>query len=383
MTGVDDTGETVTGAAAPGERRPPASRIVELPGAFRTWCGDTVPGVRVAYESWGEPAGDGSNTLVVFTGLSPSAHAASCERDPSPGWWEAMIGPGRALDTNRFHVLCFNSLGSCFGSTGPASLRPDGEGPWQVDFPELRIEDMATAAALALDEFGYSRVHGIVGPSMGGMTALAFLLRHPGRARHLLSISSAVGAAPFAIAVRSLQREIVRYDPQWQEGRYPPEQPPVGGMRMARKLGMASYRSPQEWAQRFGREKVEKPDPGFGPRFQIESYLAAHADKFVGGFDPNCYLYLSRAMDLFDVADHGQDRDEAMARLHYLESACVLGVESDILFPLEQQKALARGLEGAGVGTEFHALPCIQGHDAFLADTDSFAPVVADYLRRI
>lgn len=350
---------------------------------LETWCGARLPEVRVAYESWGEPAGDGSNTLLLFTGLSPSAHAASSKADPQPGWWEPMIGPGRPLDTRRFHVLCINSLGSCFGSTGPATPRPGGGGPWQLDFPELRIEDIAAATRMLLDEWGWQRVHGVVGPSMGGMTALAFLLRYPGSARHLLSISSASAAMPFAIAIRSLQREIVRYDPDWQGGRYDPAHPPLGGMRMARKLGMASYRSPEEWAQRFGRERMKAPDPEFGPRFQIESYLAAHADKFVGGFDPNCYLYLSRAMDHFDAADHGRDRAEALSRLHDLETACVLGVGSDILFPIEQQKALAEDIAGAGASTEFHALSSIQGHDAFLADTERFAPVIADYIGRI
>lgn len=359
---------------------PPASRYIELSEPLTTWCGDTLPGVRLAYESWGEPQGDGENTLLLFTGLSPSAHAASSDADPSDGWWEAMIGPGRPIDTRRFHVLCFNSLGSCFGSTGPGSLNPETGRPWRLDFPELRVEDIAGSVRAALDELGLRQLRGVIGPSLGGMTALAFLLRYPGFARHFLSISSATRALPFAIAVRSLQREIIRSDPHWRDGQYEDRSAPRDGMRLARKLGMISYRSPEEWKERFGREPLSEPDTGFGPRFQIESYLEAHAERFVGGFDPNCYIYLSRAMDLFDVADHGGGVEDALSRLSYLDSAAVAGVETDILFPLDQQRELAAQLDRAGVRTGFTALPSLQGHDAFLVDYDRFGPMIADYL---
>ncbi|MDQ2068703.1 homoserine O-acetyltransferase [Natronospira sp. AB-CW4] len=363
--------------------QPPASRVIELPDPLETWCGDSLPGVRLVCESWGERRGNGDNTILLFTGLSPSAHAASSEQDPSDGWWEAMVGPGKPIDTRRFHVLCFNSLGSCFGSTGPASPRPGGDEPWRLDFPELRVEDIAAATRAALDVMGIRQLHAIVGPSLGGMSALAFLLRYPGSARHLLSISSAERALPFAIAVRSLQREIVRSDPAWQGGHYDSDAQPASGMRLARKLGMISYRSPGEWTERFGRRKMAEPDPGFGPRYEIESYLAAQADRFVGGFDPNCYIYLSRAMDLFDVDDHVRDGQSPLQALAELESAAVVGVESDILFPLQQQRALADNLADVGVATRFHGLASIQGHDAFLVDDERFGPVIADYLAGI
>lgn len=360
--------------------QPPASQVVELPQPLKTWCGDSLPGVRLVYESWGEMRGQGDNTLLLFTGLSPSAHAASSTADPEEGWWEAMIGPGKPIDTDHFHVLCFNSLGSCFGSTGPASPNPATGEAWRLDFPELRVEDIAAATYAALNELGINQLHGIIGPSLGGMSALAFLLRYPGSARHLLSISSATRALPFAIAVRSLQREIVRADPAWRGGDYSTDEQPVSGMRLARKLGMMSYRSPREWTERFGRRKMESPDPWFGPRYEIESYLAAQADRFVGGFDPNCYIYLSRAMDAFDVDDHASHGEPVLKALAGLESASVIGVESDILFPLDQQRELATELEAAGVKTVFHDLPSIQGHDAFLVDHDRFGPVISDYL---
>jgi homoserine O-acetyltransferase len=358
----------------------PASRYIDLPRPLTTWCGDSLPGVRLAYETWGEQQGNGDNTLLLFTGLSPSAHAASSEADPSEGWWEVMIGPGKPIDTRRFHVICFNSLGSCFGSTGPGSINPGTGDYWRLDFPELRVEDIAAAVHEALTALGIRHVRGVVGPSLGGMTGLAFLLRYPGFARHFLSISSATRALPFAIAVRSLQREIIRSDPHWKDGHYEHASAPRDGMRLARKLGMISYRSPEEWRERFGRERLANPDPGFGPRYQIESYLEAHAERFVGGFDPNCYIYLSRAMDLFDVADHGDGLEDALSRLSYLESAAVAGVETDILFPLDQQRELASQLNEAGVRTGFTALPSLQGHDAFLVDHERFGPMIADYL---
>ncbi|MEA5445417.1 homoserine O-acetyltransferase [Gammaproteobacteria bacterium AB-CW1] len=361
----------------------PATKSIVLPHPLRTWCGDTLEGVQQVYETWGQPRGNGDNTLVIFTGLSPSAHAASSAADPEEGWWEAMIGPGRPIDTDHWHVICFNSLGSCFGSTGPGSVNPATGQPWRLDFPELRVEDIAAAAHAALMEMGLERVHGVIGPSMGGMTALAFLLRYPGVARHFLSISSALRALPFAIAIRSLQREAIRSDPAWQGGNYHPEQPPVTGMRLARKLGMISYRSAGEWVERFGRRMMAEPDPGFGPRFEIESYLEAQADRFVGGFDPNCYIYLSRAMDLFDVDEHAGEGQDALGVLDYLGSAAVVGVDSDILFPAQQQRALAEGLERVGIPVSYSELASIQGHDAFLVDHDRFGPVIADYLEKI
>ena len=336
----------------------------------------------LAYETWGQLSTQRDNCILLFTGLSPSAHAASSPMDPSAGWWEDMIGDNKPIDTHRYFVVCINSLGSCFGSTGPASENPITGALYRLDFPVLRVEDIANSALVVLDHLNIETVNTVVGASMGGMTALSFALMHPQRCRRLLSISSGSRSQPYAIALRSLQREIIRSDPLWQQGHYAPDQHgPVDGMRLARKLGMISYRSAEEWQGRFGRERSsDSPDTDnlFGINFEVESYLQNHAERFVGAFDANCYLYLSRAMDLFDAADHGGSLAASFAHLS-LESALVVGVKSDTLFPLQQQEELAAAMQPFVADTRMCALDSIQGHDSFLVDMDRFRPTVADF----
>lgn len=357
-----------------------ARRLLSLPGTFAMHLGGELRDVQIAYETWGKLAPAKDNVLLLFTGLSPSAHAASSPADPTPGWWEEMLGPGKPLDTQRFHVVCVNSLGSCFGSTGPSALNPATGKPYALGFPTLTVEDIAAAAHATLQALGIRRVRAVIGASLGGMSALAYALLFPTAAEVLVSLSSATHSEPFAIAVRSLQRELIRSDGAWQGGNYPPGDGPREGMRLARKLGMMSYRSASEWLERFGRERADSAEhEPFGIEFEVESYLESRARAFVGGFDANSYLYLSRAMDLFDAAEHGGTVDKAFKRLK-LQQALVVGVETDILFPLHQQRALADALRRAGIETQYLSLASRQGHDSFLVDMDRFRPAVGDFL---
>jgi homoserine O-acetyltransferase len=361
-----------------------ARRFVRLEQPFRMHRGGVLPRVDIAYETWGELNEDRSNAVLLFTGLSPSAHAASSPEDTSPGWWEDMVGLGRPIDTRNYFVICVNSLGSCFGSTGPASIDPRSGEPYRLRFPVLTIEDVAVAGREVVRHLGIRQLHTVVGPSLGGMSALAFCVLYPEMSRGLVAISSAARATAFAIALRSLQREMIRSDPDWMDGNYPPDKPPLRGMRLARKLGMITYRSAEEWDQRFGRQRAGgEHDAGdqFGVDFEVESYLEHHANKFIGQFDPNCYLYLSRAMDLFDVAEHSGCVATELAKPG-IERALVVGVETDFLFPLHEQEQLAECLEREGREVEFVALPSLQGHDSFLVDMDGFRPVIARYFDR-
>jgi len=346
--------------------------------------GGTLEGVEIAYETWGTLTAARDNAILIFTGLSPSAHAASSLEDSSPGWWEDMVGPGRPIDSNRFYVICVNSLGSVFGSTNPSSLNPRTGQPHRLTFPVLTIEDIARGGYEVMRGLGVERLASVIGPSLGGMTVLAFAAQFPDSSRSLISISAAARSTPFAIALRSLQREIIRKDPEWNEGNYAHGAGPVSGQRLARKLGMITYRSAKEWQLRFGRERApqeHKPGNPFGIDFEVESYLENHATKFTGHFDPNAYLYLSRAMDLFDLADHGGGSVcEALAYFK-TERALIIGVETDLLFPLEQQQELADGLRGSGHQVEFARLASLQGHDSFLVDMDRFRPVIGDFLK--
>ena len=347
--------------------------------------GGALQGVEIAYETWGDVAFCYDNAILIFTGLSPSAHAASSPVDLSPGWWEDMIGPGRPIDTRRFFVICVNSLGSPFGSTSPASINPATGKPYRLTFPVLTVEDIARAGHEVVASLGIKQLAAVVGPSLGGMTVLAYCALFPNEARSLVSISAAARSRPFSIALRSLQREMIRKDPAWNEGNYSTEAVPVQGMRLARKLGMITYRSAKEWQQRFGRERASaerKPGDPFGIGFEVESYLENHATKFTGQFDPNCYLYISRAMDLFDLADHGGSVVEALRRFT-VERALIMGVETDLLFPIDQQQELAEGLGGDGREVEFARLDSLQGHDSFLVDMDRFRPVIGEFLKKL
>ncbi|MFK8030748.1 MAG: homoserine O-acetyltransferase [Gammaproteobacteria bacterium] len=343
--------------------------------------GGVLDSLELVYETWGTLSPAGDNAIMIFTGLSPSAHAASSAADPNPGWWEDMVGPGKPVDTNRFFVVCFNSLGSCFGSTGAASINPATGERYGLDFPVLSLEDIAECGSLLLDHLHIDTLRCAIGPSMGGMTALAFCMMHPSRVLNLITISSSCRALPFAIALRSLQREMICSDSKWLQGAYTDDKLPATGMSLARKLGMITYRSATEWEQRFGRERISQSKPNdylFSAEFEIESYLGAHAGKFVGSFDPNCYLYLSRASDLYDAADHAGSLKSSFELLK-LDSALVIGVETDLLFPPRQQQELADLMSGQDINVTCSILESIQGHDSFLVDMDRFRPVVADY----
>ena len=365
---------------------PPGSQFHALPSPLPLKRGGQLQGARVAYETWGTLAADRRNAVLIVTGLSPDAHAASHAGNPLPGWWEKMLGPGKAIDTERWFVICVNSLGSCKGSTGPASLNPASGQPWRLDFPALSIEDIADAAVSVVKALGITQLACLIGNSMGGMTALAVLQRHPGIARSHINISGSAQALPFSIAIRSLQREAIRLDPAWNNGSYDEAVYPEAGMRIARKLGVITYRSALEWDGRFGRVRLDSEandgDP-FGMEFQVESYLEGHARRFVRHFDPNCYLYLGRAMDWFDLGEYANgDVDAALAQLR-VDKALAIGANTDILFPVQQQQQIAQGLAAGGCDARFVGLDSPQGHDAFLVDFERFCPPVAGFLAEI
>jgi homoserine O-acetyltransferase len=368
-----------------------ATQYFALSSPFAMKRGGALTGARVAYETWGTLNAARDNAVLILTGLSPGAHAAANAVDPSPGWWEEMLGPGKPIDSNRWFVICVNSLGSCKGSTGPASIDPTTGKVYKLTFPELALEDAANAAFELVRGLGIERLACLLGNSMGGMSALGYLLLHPGSVRAHISISTAPQAQPFAIAIRSLQREAIRLDPNWNEGNYDAAHYPETGMSIARKLGVITYRSAMEWVGRFARIRLDhdqREDEPFGAEFAVESYLVGHAKKFVRSFDPNCYLYLSRASDWFDIAEydpqpHGHGHvAAALARID-VERALVIGVSTDILFPLSQQQEIADGLRVAGANVDFVPLDSPQGHDAFLVDIPRFGAAIARFLAKL
>jgi homoserine O-acetyltransferase len=354
---------------------------IALPDPLTLYRGGVLHQVRIAYESWGQLNVARDNAILLFTGLSPPAHAAATERDPAPGWWQRMIGPGLAIDTSRYYVVCVNSLGSCFGSTGPASINPATGERYRLEFPELAVEDIARAGYEAMRALGVERLDTVIGASLGGMSVLAFATQFPHAARRLISISGSPAASPFAIALRSVQREAILRDPDWQGGQYAPERPPRGGMRIARKLGTITYRSAAEWRQRFGRDPIAGNThtlSPFAPHFAVESYLEAQAERFTRIFDANCYLYLSSAMDRFDLAEHGGSYAAAVREVG--ARVLVIGVESDMLFAIGEQAAIAETFKETAKDVRFARLPSLEGHDAFLVDIPRFDAEIRKFL---
>ena len=364
----------------------PARRFARLAAPLRLYRGGVIEHPVVAYECWGRLNAARDNAIVIFTGLSPSAHAASSQADPRPGWWETMIGEGRPIDTGRFFVVCINSLGSPFGSSSPASVDPATGSSFGIAFPEIAVEDIAAAGREALRSLGIERVAAAIGPSLGGMVVLAYGAQFPGEVENLVSISGAAQATPFAIALRSLQREMVRSDPSWRGGNYPPGRGPRLGLRLARKLGTITYRSQQEWDERFGRRRVPETaglSGDFRPQFEVEAYLEHQALRFADIFDANAYLYLSRAMDQFDLAEHGGGSLAAAFDRIKVRRSLVIGVETDMLFPVAQQREIVDHLRSSGGSVEFHAFPSLQGHDAFLSDLARFEPALGEFVKGI
>ena len=364
------------------------ANIVKVADSFEFKRGGKLPNITMAYETWGKLNSAKSNVVVVLTGLSASSHIASSSSDKSAGWWESMVGKNKPINTEEFHVICINTLGSCFGSTSPVTINEKTKKPYRLTFPELSVEDMARGSYLLLKNLGIDRVKYLIGPSLGGMQALALSSLYNNIVENIILISTATQAHPYAIAIRSLQREVIRKDPLWNNGFYDYDKPPLNGVRIARKIGMTSYRSPREWIQRFGRKRTseEKLNQNtFGVdntnfEYEIESYLEHHAIKFQKLFDANCYLYLSRAMDWFDLADHGNSTQEVFSRFK-IENALVISAKSDILFPPQQQKEIAEGLSQSGTKVEYKELQSIQGHDSFLVDIDTFGKEIRKFMK--
>ncbi|KAF2144165.1 uncharacterized protein K452DRAFT_296397 [Aplosporella prunicola CBS 121167] len=264
--------------------------------------GGILPEVNIAYEAWGNLNSEKSNAILLHTGLSASSHAKSTEANPKPGWWEKFIGPGKPLDTNKYFIICTNVVGSCFGSTGPSSVDPRNGQRYATTFPILTMEDMERAQFRLLDHLGIEKLYASVGSSMGGMLSLAAGVLFPERVSRIVTISGCARSHPYSIAMRHTQRQVLMNDPNWQRGHYYDGIPPHAGMKMARQIATVTYRSGPEWEQRFGRRRADPSrPPALCPDFLIETYLDHAGEKWCLEYDANSLLYVSKAMDLFDL----------------------------------------------------------------------------------
>lgn len=377
MTTVETELPPVTGAWREGD--PPGRRQwLSLPHPLRLECGGELPGVRIAYETWGRLSEDRSNAVLVLHALTGDSHVAGPAEPghPTPGWWDELVGPGRALDPDRWFVVAPNVVGGCQGTTGPASRAPDGR-PWGSRFPRVSIRDTVAAEIALADALGIERWALVVGGSMGGMRALEWALCEPDRVERLFLLACPAATSADQIGWAAPQLAAIRGDRCWRGGDYydaPPGAGPHVGLGVARRIAHLSYRSPQELELRFGRRPQDGEDPWRGGRYAVESYLDHHADKLVRRFDAGSYVCLTEMMNGHDV---GRGRGGVATALAQVRArTLVAGINSDRLYPLSQQAELAAGIPGA----KLEVIDSPYGHDSFLIETDVVGSLMADLL---
>lgn len=336
--------------------------------------------IDLAFETWGTLNAAADNAVLVCHALTGDAHATgpSGPGQPTEGWWDQMIGPGKPLDTSRYLVVCVNVLGGCGGSTGPSSAHPTDGKPYGARFPVVSVRDMVRTQALLADQLGVERWLSVLGGSMGGMQVLEWAVMFPHRVRSMAVIASTVAASPLQIAWSQAGRLAIVNDAKWHGGEYYDRgdgEGPTDGLMLARRIAQIHYRSDASFEDRFGRSVVDRLDQfNLWDRFQIESYLDYHGSKLARRFDANSYLLLNKAMDLHDI---GRDRGGISGALRRVKCpTLVVSINSDMLYTPRQQESLRDGLEAQGLPVEFEVLDSIHGHDGFLIEFGQLGPIV-------
>ncbi|MCY7344381.1 MAG: homoserine O-acetyltransferase [Pseudonocardia sp.] len=378
MTAVETVLPPATGAGREGDE-PGRRRWVTLPEPLPLEAGGTLPGVRIAYETWGTPNADASNAVLVLHALTGDSHVSgpAGPGHATPGWWEPLVGRGRALDPQRWFVVAPNVLGGCQGSTGPSSPGPDGRA-WGSRFPLVTVRDSVAAEVALADALGVARWACVVGGSMGGMRAVEWASTAPERVARLFLLACPAASSADQIGWASPQLTAIRSDPGWRGGDYhdaPPGHGPHVGLGVARRMAHLSYRSAFELADRFGRDAQDGEDPFRGGRYAVESYLDHHAAKLVRRFDAGSYVRLTEMMNAHDVGRGRGGVAAALARI--TAGTLVAGVVSDRLYPLEQQAELAAAIPGAG---PLRVIDSPYGHDGFLVEAPAVSALLGELL---
>jgi len=347
-------------------------------GAVDLELGGHLPNVTLAYRTWGELNAAGDNAVIILHALTGDSLASG-----PGGWWEPVVGPGRSICTEKYFVVSANVLGGCSGSTGPASIDPDSGKPWAMNFPLVTIGDIVATQRRLVERLGITGLVA-VGGSIGGFQALEWATRHPELVRGTLAIAAAGSLSALGIATHSeIGRRAIMSDPDWQNGEYQEAGTfPSQGLSIARMAAMTTYHSRESLGSRFGRNSASRPVlyPAFGPTFDVEGYLHYHGEALVRRFDANSYLYLTRAMDLYDVARNG-GADYWLGRID--TPIRLVGISSDWLFHPEEVRTLYRHLDWLDRDVDYAEIDSPNGHDAFLKDWDDLNPIVESFLDRV
>ncbi len=381
----------VTGAWRPGDhpgRRQFFTFASDHP--FAVESGTTLRDVVIAYETWGTLAPDGSNAILICHAWTGDSHASgpAGRGHPTPGWWDEVVGPGLAIDTDRWFVVCPNVLGGCQGSTGPASAPAGSDRPYGSAFPVITIRDMVRAQARLADHLGVRTWHAVVGGSMGGMQVLEWAIMHPQRVRSMVPIATCLQATAQQIAWGAIGRQAIRLDPSWRGGDYYDAEPgdgPAEGLGIARMVAQVTFRSDNVFTERFGRDLVDRAlvgdTYGLWQEFEVERYLEHHAHKLARRFDANSYLVIGKAMDLHDV---GKGRGGVTAALdRFRGPTLAIGISSDMLYPEYQQRVIHELRAERGEDVEFFRIESPHGHDAFLINLNQICDPIAKFLDRV
>lgn len=355
----------------------------QLPEPLALDCGRTLKGVNIRYETVGTLAPDRSNAILITHALSGDAHVCGrhTPKDPKPGWWDELVGPGKAIDTNRYFVICSNVLGSCAGSTGPRSVNPDTGNPYNLDFPVITIRDMVRAQRYLIDYLGIEKLLSVVGGSMGGMQAMEWAINYPDRLDSAVPIATTSQLSPQSIAFDWVGREAIKYDPNWNNGNYSADHVPDRGLAAARMLAHITYLSDESMSLKFGRDLQDADSYSFDFHrdFAVESYLEHQGRRFVERFDANSYFYITRAMDYFDLAARAGG-DLAKAFSTATAAFLVVSFSSDWLFPTVESRKIVNALLKNRLNVSFCEIKSAYGHDAFLLEADVLGPMLRDFL---
>ncbi|MDK1030831.1 MAG: homoserine O-acetyltransferase [Planctomycetia bacterium] len=359
--------------------------FAEPPDEMELECGTRLGPITLAYETYGKLTPEKDNVVLIVHALSSDAHVAgfNSATDTKPGWWDIMVGPGKPFDTNKYFVLCSNIIGGCNGSTGPSTTNPKTGKPYGLDFPMVTVGDMVAAQRKLLDHLGLKKLLSICGGSMGGMQVLEWAVQYPDMVVSAMPIATTARLSAQAIAFNEVGRQAIMADPNWQRGNYYGGTPPRDGLAIARMIGHITYLSDEQMHEKFGRRLQNRQQLGydFSTDFEVESYLRYQGDSFVKRFDANSYLYLSKAMDYFDLPKKHGSLVQAFERVkaHLL----VVSFTSDWLFPTYQSKEIVKALKATGVPTTFLEITKKYGHDAFLLRSDELAQTIRSFLRNI
>ncbi len=343
--------------------------------------GATLAPVDVAYETYGQLNAERSNAILVLHAFSGDAHAAGISPETGkPGWWDNMIGPGKAFDTNRYFVISSNVLGGCRGTTGPSSINPATGSPYGMSFPVITISDMVRLEKMLIDALKILRLLTVTGGSMGGMQALEWAVAYPDRVVSAIPIAATTRHSAQQIAFNEVGRQAIMADPDWNGGDYYGKQPPARGLAVARMVGHITYMSDDSMREKFGRRLRGKENFGFdfGVDFEVESYLRYRGSQFVGRFDANSYLYITKAMDYFDLTNGQGSLAAALApaQARFL----VISFSSDWLYPSYQSQEIVRALRARNCDVAYAELPSNYGHDSFLVDVAEQTELIRGFL---